>query len=53
MYMSFRMDQLKTSNPEMDHKVRFVTATADWKSLSEDEKKKVVAEAMEWHANKK
>lgn len=52
LYMSFRMDQMKKADPTMDNKSRFVTATAEWKNLSTDDKEKILAEAKEWYANK-
>jgi hypothetical protein len=48
IYMSYRTNQLKTERPEMDHKERFKQATADWKVLSDDQKKAALETAKNW-----
>ena len=48
VYMSYRVTQLKTERPEMDHKERFKQATADWKELSDEQKKAALEDARKW-----
>lgn len=52
VYMSFRIDQLKREQPDLDHKNRFKQASNDWNTIETDKKADIIRQARAWADSK-